>query len=251
MAALFTGLGLMTKFNGVLVIVILSLIYMIRFFRDKEKRRKYIYQLLTYLLIMLPIGGWYYGCAYYKYKTPINYVQGWKDPHSDIGSRHTVYERFTHDEWGSFYVDLQEDQNWNMWALGIKSSLFDEHNYQYNNILHVIAPFLFYTSTFFFSLTCFCSLWYLLCRPVHSMKALDLILISYVLLLLSSFIYFNYCFPHPYTANFRYMPIFFVCAICLWERFLKDKAILFYLLPLAIAMSSFLFYSTLIYQDLF
>ncbi|MBR6411877.1 MAG: glycosyltransferase family 39 protein [Alphaproteobacteria bacterium] len=250
-AALFTGLGLMTKLNGVLIIAVLALIFMIRFFKDKKKRKNYIYQLLIYLLIALPIGGWYYGYAYFRYHTPVNYVQGWKDPHSDIGSKHTLLERFTNNEWSDIYVDLGSDKNWNMWALGLKTSVFDEHRYQDNSIIYFFANFLFYFSVFFFFSICIFSLGYILYKPILNWQTENIIFIFYIILFLTSFIHFNYYFPHPWTANFRYMPTFFACAICLWNKIVKDKTLLFYFLPFAVAFSSIAFYGVLIYQRLF
>ena len=250
-AAVLSGLGMMTKFGGILIISILMIIFIARFLKDKTERKSYLYQLLFYALITIPLGGWYYGYAYYRYDTPINYVQGWKDPHADIGSKHTLLDRFTHDEWSDFYVDLGENKNWNIWALGIKTSLFDEHNYQNNAELHFVSGILFYLSIFFFFISCFYSFGYLLYYPFSKFKMNEFILSLYNVLLLSSYVYFNFWYPHPYTANFRYIPVFFACSICLWDKFIKDKRILFYLFPVGIGLSSLLFHALFVFQKLF
>jgi len=238
-ASIFIGLALMSKFGTVVILGVLACIFASRFLKDKEKRKSYIYQIIASALIVLPLGGWYYGYAYFKWNTPINYVQGLKDPKANLGAKYTLIERFTHNEYSDFYINLKKDRN--MLALGIKTSLFDEQNYSNNKILNTIAGGMFYMSVFFFAIICFNMLSYFLYCPFSKFKTPNFVLNFTIFLLLSSFVFFNFLFPHPFTANFRYIPLFFICAICLWDKTIRDKRLLFYL-PSGICFFSFVFY---------
>ena len=242
-AGVWGGLCLMTKLNGVLIVLVTLVLFGVRFMQNIKERKAYLKQFSVYLLLVGLLGGWYYGYAYQRYETPVSYIQGDNNPHSDIGYYHTMYERLTHDEWSNKYVDLAEGQNWNMLALGLKTSVFDEHNYSYNEKLNQIGTVLFYVSVIFFFVICFCSLYTFFYSAVSKWKAPVLICIFYMGVFLLSYVYFNYKFPHPYTANFRYIPTFFICAICLWDKLLNDKTVLFYALPLVISISSVLFHT--------
>lgn len=249
--AVWTGLCLMTKFSGILVVFVLAMLFCIRFVLNKSGRIGYLRQLIVYLVLAGSLGGWYYGYAYWRYQMPVDYVQGDRDPNSDIGEKHNLFERLVHEEWADIYVKLYDDDTYNMLSMGLKTSIFDEHEYSGNLTLTRIGGVLLFFSSVFFYLVCFLTLYALFYYPFSRWKLPVFICVFYIVILFAAYIHFNIIFPHCYTANFRYVSSFYLCAICLWNKLLNDKTVLFYLIPYGVAMCSILFQMLLIFQEAF
>ena len=231
MIALFTGLAMMAKLSGALIIVpaIVAFAYsLINAFIKKEKEdiKNILIQGGIIGLIAAPLGLWFHIYAKIKFNQPFGFVFSNLTSQLYVGD-HNFFERFinifdfgdmTYSLWGNTFV------NYNLPNFLIKSALFGEYSFMCADALAGMALVFNYL---FVYLSLILMVIYFVCSKKEN---LEIKIIAGVLVLsqLLAQLYFNIKMPYGCTMDFRYIvPIilgFMILNVLAFDKFSKEKS---------------------------
>ena len=228
MIGLFTGLAMMAKLSGALVIIpafAAFVIVIIQSIRKKETYRHYIFQGLILSGILLPLGLWFHIYAAVKFHQPFGFVfSNLTDAlyHGDKNFFQRFINIFDFPDlfsrlWGNTFI------NYNVPNFMIKSAIFGEWNYSGADALAIFALVLNY-------LFVYCSLVLMVIYFIKSKKEhLEMKIIAGTLIVsqLLAQLYFNIKMPYGCTMDFRYVvPIiigFMILDALAADKFTKEN----------------------------
>lgn len=198
---LFCGTAMMTKVSAALIVLIVAISVMIRFFIDKEfKFGRLFLQVLSFLIIVVPLGFWHPIRNYILFDQPFGYVAPIPVTSSLYTGEISVVKRllipFSLDNVG-VYTDVWEE--YNLWNYLLRNSLFGEYNFGNEGI----AIFLVLTNLILiiFSLI---GLVFLI-RKRNEIKGTMMPLFILFFVELVFFVYFNIAYPFGCSMDFRYI----------------------------------------------
>ena len=206
MIGLFTGLAMMAKLSGALIIVpafIIFLIELIKRIKGKEKFMTVIFQGLIIVALMAPLGLWFSIYTAIRFNQPFGFVFSNLTSKLYVGD-HNAWERFinifdfvdmTNTFWGNTFI------NYNLPNFLIKSALFGEYSFigaNYMAFFAIIFHYLFVYGSFFMIIV------YLIVSKKEQLMY-KIIFGSLVLSQLLAQLYFNIKMPYGCTMDFRYI----------------------------------------------
>ena len=206
MIGLFTGLAMMAKLSGALIIVpafIIFLIELIEKIRKKEKFSFIIFEGLIIVALAAPLGLWFSIYAGIRFHQPFGFVFANLTSKLYVGD-HNAWERFINifdfgdmsaTFWGNTFV------NYNLPNFLIKSALFGEYSFMHADHLALFAMIFHY-------LFVYGSFFLIIVYLIYSKKEqliYKIIFGSLVVSQLLAQLYFNIKMPYGCTMDFRYI----------------------------------------------
>ncbi len=256
MIGLFTGLAMMAKLSGALIIVpaiVAFAISLIQAIIRKEPFKHYIFQGLIIGAIAAPLGLWFHIYAKARFNQPFGFVFSNLTSELYVGD-HNFFERFinifdfgdlTVQLWGNTYI------NYNLPNFLIKSAIFGEYVFTGADAFGVIAL----AANYLFVYT---SLFLMVIYFIYSGKEhfeIKIIAGTIIISQLVAQLYFNIKMPYGCTMDFRYIvPIiigFMILDALAFDKFTKENDWRKYLsivtcsLGLLFIASSSMFYLTM------
>lgn len=228
MIGLFTGLAMMAKLSGALIIVpavVAFAIVLIQQIRKKEQFKNTLIQGAIIAMIAAPLGLWFHVYAKVKYNQPFGFVFGNLN-HDLYTGDHSFFERFINifdfrdmfaNTWGNTF------ENYNLPNFLIKSAIFGEYSF-------ICADALALLTLVFHYLFVYGSLILMVVYFIYSKKEhLEIKILAGTLIVsqLLAQLYFNLKMPYGCTMDFRYIvPIilgFMVLDALAMDKFTKEK----------------------------
>ncbi len=214
--ALSLGLAMATKLSSALLIPCIALVFVVAFFRDLTRWKRYIGQFGVFLALSVPEAVAWPLYHLVAYQVPLNYI---RLPSETINvSSWTLSQRFGIPDWYAirslFYTGVRKTDH-NVWMQTLKTGLYDER------VLFEEGTAMWYLSYLLlvlFALLLLLSL-ALFIRMLWKRRAglsplSKGFLAAYGALLIGN--YLKFCVDYPYicTFNFRYiLPILALCAL--------------------------------------
>ena len=228
MIGLFTGLAMMAKLSGALIIlpaIVAFAIVLIQSIIHKQSFKHLIFQGLIIGAIAAPLGLWFHIYAKVKFNQPFGFVFSNLTSELNTGD-HNFFERFinifdfddlTTSLWGNTFV------NYNLPNFLIKSAIFGEYSFMAADALGVIAL----ASNYLFV---YASLILMVVYLVLSGKEhfeIKIIGGTIIVTQLVAQLYFNIKMPYGCTMDFRYIvPIilgFMILDALAFDKFTKEN----------------------------
>jgi len=219
--AIFVGLCVFTKLNGVLIAIPVLYIF-IRKMIESKKIKEYIKLFLVFGLISLPIGLWYPIRNYILFNQKLFYVLTDNLETVYVGN-YSIIQRFlsfSFDQYIHIYA-YPHGYDYNILAYLIKTSLFDELIGSGN----IIQVFAFFIHTILIILFGYYVIKYLISKNKN--VYMDTMFVSTIFIFIS-YIIFNISYPYACSMHFRYIFItfFYFTMIGLYQMSLsKNKSI--------------------------
>lgn len=214
--ALSLGLGMATKLSAALLIPCIALVFIVAFFRDLKRWKRYIGQFGAFLALSVPEAVAWPLYHLIAYQAPLNYV---RLPAETLNvSAWALSKRFGIPDWHAirslFYSGIRETDH-NVWMQTLKTGLYDERTlfglgakmwYISYLLLVLFAVLLLISLVLFLRM-----LW----KKRAGLSGLSKgFLAAYGALLILN--YLKFCLDYPYvcTFNFRYVfPVTMLCAL--------------------------------------
>lgn len=208
--ALCISLAMMTKVSSALIAIIIAILFLIRFVKNRKEFKKYLVYFSIFALISLPIGLWFPIKNWILYKIPPTYVQSIEADTPINISNYSVLERMfsipSKDNLTNVNVKMDEkNSDYQIFFTTLKSFILDENiNYEESKVLNFTIHTLFYLS-FVISIMFLVNLIYIIIK--YKKIKNNWILLFLILLILEAISYLKFCFdfPFPFTMNFRYI----------------------------------------------
>ena len=238
--AISTGLCIMTKLNGIILIIPIMYMFIKKYFEKKKNLFLLIKQFILFIIISMPLGLWYqirniilFGNN--KVPRPAKWLF--------IGN-HSLLERFLipyKDFFKNIYCQVPED--YNIFTYLIKSSVFDEYKYKGAEIIPIL---LLIVNTILIILSIYFIFKYIINKKRHN-AIKNMLIITWIINIIS-FLYFNYKYPYNCSMNFRYIAnTFIIGSIFLFSESEKSKVReIIYFITTIFILSSILFYIVII-----
>ena len=228
MIGLFTGLAMMAKLSGALIIfpaIVAFIIVFIQSIQKKESVKHIIFQGLIIGAIAAPLGLWFHIYAKVKFNQPFGFVFS-NLTHELYTGDHSFFARFINifdfkdlgsRLWGNTF------ENYNLPNFLIKSAIFGEYGFAAADALAVFALIFHYLFTY-------ASLALMIVYFIYSRKEhFEIKIIAGVLVVsqLLAQLYFNIKMPYGCTMDFRYIvPIiigFMILDALAADKFVKEN----------------------------
>lgn len=212
--ALSLGLGMATKLSTALLIPCVALVFIIAFFRDLKRWKRYAGQFGVFLALSVPEAVAWPLYHLIAYQVPFNYV---RLPGETLNvSSWTLSQRFGIPDWYAirslFYTGVRKTDH-NVWMQTLKTGLYDERilfeegttMWYLSYLLLVLFALLLLLSLVFFIRMLF--------KKRAGLSGLSKgFLAAYGALLIGS--YLKFCVDYPYVCSFNFRYIFPVLALC-------------------------------------
>lgn len=256
MIGLFTGLAMMAKLSGALIVfpaIVAFAIVFIQAIIRKETFKHYIFQGLIIAAIAAPLGLWFHIYAKMRFDQPFGFVFSNLTDLLYVGDK-SAFARFinifdfsdlTYQLWGNTY------ENYNLPNFLIKSAIFGEYSFMGADASGVFALASHYLFTYL-------SLALMVIYFIYSGKEhfeMKIIAATLIVTQLVAQLYFNIKMPYGCTMDFRYIiPIiigFMILDVLAADKFVKENDWKKYLSIVTLAIgtlfiaSSSLFYLTM------
>ena len=256
MIGLFTGLAMMAKLSGALIIlpaIVAFIIVFIQSIKNKQPFMHIIFQGLIIAAIAAPLGLWFHIYAKIKFNQPFGFVFSNLTSELYTGD-HNFFERFinifdfgdlTTALWGNTFV------NYNLPNFLIKSAIFGEYSFMAADAFGVFAlasNYLFVYASLILMVVYFF---------VSGKENFEIKIIAGVIVIsqLVAQLYFNIKMPYGCTMDFRYIvPIilgFMILDALAFDKFVKENdwkkyfSIVTCFLGMLFIVSSSMFYLTM------
>ena len=214
--ALTIGLGMMTKLSVALAAPPIAFVFLVKFIktiRAKENWKNLFGQYLIFGTFSFPLGLWFYLRNYIIYGVPVNYVMRLSDKESHYLGNYTIMERLF--KLGDKPFDnvflrstLYGDEYWeyNPIVTLVKTSIFGEYNYAYNNkdILFP-AKALLWINIILIAISVAAMVYCVVSERIHVDIILRLFLLFYQVLNIVNYIVFSIQYPHTCSMDYRYI----------------------------------------------
>ncbi|MBR2289243.1 MAG: glycosyltransferase family 39 protein [Clostridia bacterium] len=241
--ALCISLAMMTKVSTALIAVVIGVLFLVRFIKNRHDFKKYLLHFGIFALIALPIGLWFPIKNWILYQIPPTYVQS-IDPDTPINlSKYSTTDRFfkvsSKETLTNVNVIMEEkNTDYNIFFTTLKSFIVDETiEYKDSKILDITVHTLFYLSILI-SIMSFVNLVYVLIRYKKIQNHWILLFLLLSLLEIGSYLKFCFDFPFPFTMNFRYIVPTLISFSAITGVTSDNNKILFYLNTLLITIFS-------------
>ncbi len=192
---LTTGLCMLTKFNGIIMLGPITILYLYKLYKDRNKK-EIIKNYSVMIIIALVLGLSFQVRNYYLYGTiavpsPSDYLSI---------ENYTILERMIIPSITSIFDKFcQIPGDYNIFAYIIKSSIFGEYHYNISNLFYnlfiITNLYLIVLSTILIIKNI---------KNIFKDKILLLLVVNYFINILSYY-YFNYSYPYVCTMDFRYL----------------------------------------------
>ena len=228
MIGLFTGLAMMAKLSGALIILPAFVIYLVDLIirlKKKEEFKHHLFQAGIIALLALPLGLWFHIYASIRFGQPFGFVFSNLNSKLYVGD-YNAFERFINifdfkDMVASFWANTFV--NYNLPNFLIKSALFGEYTYLNADFMAVLAMIFHYL--FVYGSLVMIIIYLIVSKKEHLYS--KIIAGSLVITQLAAQLYFNIKMPYGCTMDFRYIvPIIIGIAILdvlAFDKFLQGK----------------------------
>lgn len=193
---ILTGLCMLTKFNGIIMLGPITLLFLYKLYKEKNIKETGINYSIV-LLISLVLG------LSYQIRNYILFGLNSVPYPSDYLSveEFTIFERMIIPSITSVFdkIFCNIPGDYNIFAYIVKCSIFGEYTYNISNVFYclfvIINLYLIIFSTI------------LLIKNIKNIfkDKINLILMSNYIIIMSAFYYFNYKYPYICTMDFRYI----------------------------------------------
>ncbi|MBO5912107.1 MAG: glycosyltransferase family 39 protein [Clostridia bacterium] len=195
------GAAMMTKVSAALIVLIIAISVLIRFFIDKSfKFRHLVLQIVSFLIVLIPLGFWHPIRNYVLFCQPFGYVAPIPVTSALYTGDISVFKRillpFSLDGFG-VYTDVWNE--YNLWQYLLRNSLFGEYNFGNEGI----AIILVLANLILIVLSLVAVVFLLLKR--NAIKGTIIPLFILFLVELAFFVYFNIAYPFGCSMDFRYI----------------------------------------------
>lgn len=200
--ALSLGFGMMTKFSAVLILPAAALVLIIKFKKEKNSRKQIGIHAGVVFSISAPIGMWYQLRNLVLFGQTIGYVPEMSQNSLFYKGWATASQRFSlnlSELLNSVFPDYNDVNAWNIF---LKSSIFDDFQYEGINIPAILLTVL---NMILIILSVLSVILLLLRIKNESEKYIYVILGGVWLVLIGSFIKFMIDYPYYSTSSFRYI----------------------------------------------
>ncbi len=208
--AVFTGLGMMTKFSAVLMLFVCAVVVLIKVIFNKSYKFLYfIKHTGVFLAVALPLGLWYQVRNAMLFGQPIGYVAPISTTSKLFVGDISFAERFIFPSSlipKNVYVDVWNEHN--LWQYLIRNSLFGEYSFGSETfaVIAVLANVVLCIATIVAIVLL------LLNRGSVSCGVLP-VAVTFVIQWIA-FICFNIASPYRCSMDFRYIVPVLICSVC-------------------------------------
>lgn len=205
------SLAIMTKISAALIAIVIAILFLIRFIKNRKEFKKYLIHFGIFAIISLPIGLWFPIKNWVKYDIPPTYVQA-VEPEGNPSniSKYSILDRFftvsSKKSFTNINVEMSgENIDYNLFVTTLKTFIIDEF-IEYENIqpLDFTIHAVFYVSIVI-SILFLINIIYLLVNYKKINNHWILLLLFLLILQSCSYIKFCFDFPMVFTMNFRYI----------------------------------------------
>lgn len=209
--ALCVGLGMMTKLTVALIAPPIALLFLYRFFKDKQWL-PYLKQFGIFAVICCPLGLFWSVRNQWLYDIPMTYVQSLPKDYPQNISGFSLWERFGLPAFSDF---LRVESSWdpasevgfadhNLWSQTLRTALFDDNALELTGGWRQVAVVLLVLAmvlTLLYAVLALIGLF----RAKDTHWAVRVFIGSAAFLLLANYVKFCYDYPMTCTIHFRYI----------------------------------------------
>lgn len=205
--ALSLGAGMATKLSAALLIPCVALAFIVAFFRDLKRRKRYLGQFAAFLAVSVPPAVAWPLYHLLAFDLPLNYV---RLPAETIYVGHlSLWQRFGIPDWFArrtlFYTGVRKTDH-NVWMQTLKTAVFDELTlFENGTVLWYVAYLLMalFAGLVLIGFVLFVRM--LLRRPARLSGLGATFLGVYGAALVSNYVKFCVDYPYICSFNFRYI----------------------------------------------
>lgn len=214
--ALTLGLAMAVKLSSALLIPCIAMVFVVAFFRDLKRWKRYAGQFGAFLAMSVPPAVAWPLFHLIRYQMPLNYV---RLPAETINvSGYTLWQRFGIPDWFAirslFYTGIRKTDH-NVWMQTMKTGLFDERTLFETGSRMWYASYLWLVLFAGLLLLSLVLMIRLLVKKREGLSGLAKGFLGlYGGVLIAN--YLKFCVDYPYicTFNFRYiLPVIMLCAL--------------------------------------
>ena len=258
LAAVFMGLGMMTKLSVGIAAAGIGFIFLLRFLQNKEERKGMIAGFAIFAAICFPLALWWGIRNAVLFGVPISYVPSLGDGSHQYIGHYSVYERlfdFSPYQFQSVYVAWGEPYfEHNVFIGLLKTASFGEQTLSdQSGPVYIAAQILFVSSAVIALLSVICGGVVMFREDMIRNRVQKGFVVVTGLTFLAAYIQFCFAYPHTCTQNIRYAtPLIWIAALfigkCTGEFFGKKTKWLPIAAVSAFSAASVLFYTLLAYK---
>ncbi len=218
LCGLCCGAAMMTKVSAALIVLVTAISVLIRFFFDKKfKFGHLILQVVSFLIVVIPLGFWHPVRNYILFQQPFGYVAPIPVTSSLYTGDISVIKRlilpFSLDKIG-VYTDVWEE--YNLWHYLLRNSLFGEYNFGNDGV----AIFLVLANLILIIISLVGMAILIFKRETVNTSIIPLFILFIVEL--AFFVYFNFTYPFGCSMDFRYIVPILLSGFAFIGKFLSN-----------------------------
>ncbi len=231
--ALCVGLGMMTKMTVALIAPPIALLFLYRFFKDKQWI-PYLKQFALFAIVCCPLGLFWSVRNIWLYHIPLTYVQALPAGSAQDVTGFTLWERFGLPPLSDF---VRVESSWspssslgfadhNLWSQTLRTALFDDNALILEGSYATVGAVLMVLAILLTLLYTVLTVWGLIGDRTTSWPVRLFVALS-ILLLTVNFVKFCYDYPMTCTIHFRYITpclLWGSVGLGLWWRSVHEAA---------------------------